>query len=114
MTDLDEFKQSTNPFAVLTELTIEQNEKLDILIKLNCSQCDTLEGNLLVNSDILEEKKSNHSVWLKVSKHRRYINIAAVVVTFAILWLDVLKLNPDSEIVGSAVSIGKAIAGFFL
>jgi len=114
MTTTDDIKKAANPFAILTEVTLEQNEKLDILIKLNCSQCDTLEGNLLVNSDILEEKKSNHNAWVKVSKHRRYINITAVMVTFAILWLDVLKLNPDSEIVVGAASIGKAIAGFFL
>jgi hypothetical protein len=107
MTEIDRVKAAANPFAQLMTVAVENGKKQDVTNKL-------LGEDLKVNKDILKEKKNNHSVWLRVSKHRRYINIAAVLVTVAILWLDVLKLNPDSEIVGSVIGVTKVVAGFFL
>jgi len=114
MSDLDDIKAAANPYTQLTEATKEHSGKTDTVIKLLGALCDSVDINTNINADILKKNNSNHDVWVKVSKHRRYINIAAVLVTGAILWLDVLKLNPNSEIVDSAVNIAKAIAGLLL
>jgi len=108
----DELKKLGGP--KLAKAKEDQNDKIDTVITLLGALCDSGEASLSVSNDILEGQTENHSVWVKVSKHRRYINLAAVMVTGAILWLDVLKLNPNSEIVGSVVNIAKALAGMLL
>ena len=100
MSDSNDIKAAANPYAQLKKAVEEGNQ--------------LLRDNLKVNSDIFEGQSNNHGVWVKVSRHRRYINIAAVLVTGAILWLDVLKLNPDSEIIGSFVGVTRVISGLFL
>lgn len=114
MNEIDKVKEAANPFAQLTKATNEHAAKTDTVITLLGALCNSVDINTNVNVDILKKNNSNHDVWVKVSKHRRYINIAAVLVTGAILWLDVLKLNPNSEIVDSAVNIAKAVAGLLL
>lgn len=110
--ELDELKKLGGPR--LTEAKEGQNDKLDTLITLTGVACDLLEENLNVNQDILEEKKNNHSAWIKATNRRFYISLAAVMVTGAVLYLDVLKLNVDSEIINSAIGFIDAMTGLLL
>jgi len=114
MSDLDDIKAAANPYTQLTKATNEHAEKTDTVITLLGAICNVIDANLLVNKDILEEKKANHSAWIKATNRRFYISLVAVLVTGAVLYLDVLQLNENSEIVGSVVDIAKAIAGFLL
>ena len=114
MSDLDDIKAAANPYAQLTEATNKHAEKTDTVITLLVAIANGIDANLLVNEDILEEKKANHNAWIKATNRRFYISLAAVLVTGAVLYLDVLKLNPNSEIVGSVVGIAKALAGMLL
>jgi hypothetical protein len=114
MTKLDGVKRAANPFAKLTDITTEHSDKTDTVITLLGVLCDTVEENLNINADILDEKKANHSAWLKATNRRFYISLAAVMVTGAVLYLDVLKLNVNSEIVGGAIAFIKALTGMLL
>lgn len=114
MATLDDVKEAANPYAKLAEVMTEDNEKTDTVITLLVAICDVIDANLLVNQDILEEKKNNHTAWIKATNRRFYISLAAVMVTGAVLYLDVLKLNENSEIVGGVIGIAKALAGLFL
>ena len=113
-TTLEEFKKSGDTYAQLAKEMLEHSEKTDTVITLLGAICDVMDANLNVNKDILDEKKANHAAWIKATNRRFYISLAAVMVTGAVLYLDVLKLNENSEIVGSVVDIAKALAGLFL
>ena len=114
MDEIDKVKEAANPFIQLTKATNKHSAKTDTVITLLSAICDVIDANLLVNQDILEEKKANHAAWIKATNRRFYISLAAVMVTGAVLYLDVLKLNENSEIVGSVVDIAKAISGLLL
>lgn len=114
MNETDKVKKAANPFIQLTKATNEHAAKTDTVITLLGAICDVIDANLLVNQDILKEKKENHAAWIKATNKRFYISLVAVMVTGAVLYLDVLKLNEDSEIVGGIVTTAKAIAGLFL
>lgn len=114
MIDSNDIKEAANPYAQLTKAANKHAAKTDTVITLLGAICDVIDANLLVNQDILKEKKENHAAWIKATNKRFYISLAAVMVTGAVLYLDVLKLNEDSEIVGGIVTTAKAIAGLFL
>ena len=114
MSDSNDIKAAANPYAQLTKSTNKHAEKTDTVITFLSALCDLSEANLNVSADILEEKKSNHSAWLRATNRRFYISLAAVLVTGAVLYLDVLKLNVDSEIVNGLINIAKTIAGMLL
>ncbi len=111
-TETDELKNLAAP--KLAKAKEEQNDRLDTVVTLLGALCDTVDSNLLVSLDILEEKKSNHSAWIRATNRRFYISLAAVMVTGAVLYLDVLKLNVDSEIINSTISFIDAITGALL
>ena len=112
MNEVIELKKLGGPR--LTKAKEDQNDKIETCIGLLSNMRDVLDSNLLVNLDILEEKKSNHSAWLKATNRRFYISLVAVLVTGAVLYLDVLQLNGDSEIVGGAIAFIKALTGWLL
>ena len=114
MSDSNDIKEAANPYAQLAKETLEHSEKTDTVITLLGAICDVIDANLRVNEDILEEKKANHAAWIKATNRRFYISLVAVMVTGAVLYLDVLKLNENSETVGGIVTTVKAIAGLFL
>ena len=114
MSDLDDIKAAANPYAQLTKATNKHAAKTDTVITLLGLICDVIDANLLVNQDILEEKKRNHSAWIKATNRRFYISLSAVMVTGAVLYLDVLQLNENSEIIGSVIDMVEAIAGLLL
>lgn len=114
MSEIDRVKEAANPFIQLTKATNKHAAKTDTVITLLSAICDVIDANLLVNQDILEEKKANHAAWIKATNRRFYISLVAVMATVAVLWVDVLKVNPDSEIVKGIAGVTKSIAGFFL
>ena len=114
MSEIDRVKEAANPFIQLTKATNKHAAKTDTVITLLSAICGVIDANLLVNQDILEEKKANHAAWIKATNRRFYISLVAVMVTGAVLYLDVLKLNENSEIVGGIAGAVKAIAGLFL
>ena len=114
MSDSNDIKEAANPYTQLTKATNKHAAKTDTVITLLGAICDVIDENLLVNQDILEEKKANHAAWIKATNRRFYISLVAVMVTGAVLYLDVLKLNEDSEIISGVISAVKAIAGLSL
>ena len=114
MSDSNDIKEAANPYAQLAKETLEHSGKTDTVITLLGAICDVIDANLRVNEDILEEKKANHAAWLKATNRRFYISLVAVQATLAVLLFDVIKINPESEIVGGIVTTAKAIAGLFL
>ena len=114
MSDSNDIRAAANPYTQLTKAINKHAAKTDTVITVLSAICGAIDDNLLVNQDILEEKKANHAAWIKATNRRFYISLAAVMVTGAVLYLDVLKLNENSEIVGGVMGAIKAIAGLFL
>jgi len=114
MAGIDDLKEAANPFNKLAKETLEHSEKTDTVITLLGSICDVIDANLLVNQDILEEKKANHAAWIKATNRRFYISLLAVLATGAVLYLDVLQINENSEIIGSVIDVVKAVSGLLL
>ena len=113
-TTLEEFKKSGDTYAQLAKETLEHSEKTDTVITLLGSICDVIDANLNVNKDILEEKKANHAAWIKASNRRFYISLVAVQATLAVLLVDVIKINPESEVVKGIIAMTKSVVGLFL
>jgi len=95
----NDIKEAANPFAQLCKKShkvIEQNIKIieqnEIKITLLSRLCELKEKQQ-------EGDDSFRSTWLRSSIKKFYISLVSIFITGAVLWLDILELNPDSKIV---------------
>ena len=58
MNEIDKVKEAANPFAQLTKATNKHAAKTDTVITVLSAICGAIDDNLLVNQDILKEKKN--------------------------------------------------------
>ncbi len=99
----------------------EQNDKLDVMIELLIVGNESKEAGNESLEELCESKKIQQesddnfrNEWFKASNKKFYVSLLAIMITGTVLWLDVLRINPDSEIVGSVIGVTKVVAGFFL
>jgi len=105
MNEIDKVKEAANPF-------IQLSKKIDILIEqgVETAKQDIIKITLLGRLCTLKE--DFQEAWFKSSNKKFKVSVVAIMVTGAVLYMDILKLNPDSEIVGSVIRLINALSGW--
>ena len=101
------------------EQMVKVNEKLGKLIELNV-RCDDQSDSIIVllgairnsndeilkvNQKVLEVKKAHFDDWTRSAGRRFYIAFIGAMLTGAVLYLDVLKLDENSAIVSAFIEL---------
>ena len=105
-TSLEEFKKSGNPYAQLSV-------KLDVIAEQSAEIVKQNEIKIKLLDRLCTLKEDFQEVWFKSSNKKFKVSIVGIMATGAVLYIDILKLNPDSVIVSSVVNLIDAFTRLF-
>lgn len=98
MSDSSDIKAEANPFT-------QFGKKLDKIIEQNSEIIVQNEIKVTLLDRLCTLKEDFQTIWFKSSNKKFKVSIIAIMVTGAVLYMDILKLNPDSEIIDSTIKL---------